>query len=185
MLIDNAIKEFTEKYDREAIASIDKISKNIGLVQNNHTLKLFNLKESIDQFASFIKGYGEYRKVYKESAEISSMETIRNDFNRALPKFFEQRDIRYNELPDFVHAYIKGVNTLLETVDTVKADMMENDIELEYVAAVNDFVDGYFGKLQESFNDAMDRILWASGYNAHQRLVKRGNKSVSTRPVFL
>ena len=185
MLIDNALQQFTEKYDRAAIQSIDNIANDLGLKHNQSTIQVFNIKESFDKFQSFIKGYTQYRKVYKESAEASSTETIQNDFNNALPKFFESKDIRYAELPNFVHDYVSGVKSLLETVDSVKTDLMENDIQLEYVAAVNDFTDTFFQKLQESFESSMDRILWASGYNASKRIAERVNNSISSKPVFL
>ena len=49
MIIDNAIKTFVEKYDREAMDSINVISQDLGLVHNKYTLKGFNITESLNK----------------------------------------------------------------------------------------------------------------------------------------
>lgn len=184
MLVDTAIRNFTEKYNAEAMQSIDNISKEFGLNIHNYTIKVFNINEAFESFNSFLRGYCQYRISYNESTEASSVETVQNDLGNNLSKFFEDRDIRYRELPKFVSSYVEGVDSLIKTVNQVKSDLMENDIGYEYVAAVNELTDTFFAKLQESFDSSMDRILWASGYNAHQRLAKRDYK-VSSRPIFL
>lgn len=187
MIVDNAIQEFTEKYNRDAIMSIDTISKDLGLNTNGHTLKGFiNIQESFDKFNSFLRGYGEYVVKFNESTERSSVSTIKNDFTNSLPKFFENKDYKYNELPGYISSYVEGVNSLINTVDTVKGILFENNIDPEYIAAINEFTDNFFGKLQESFDSSMDHILWASGYNARKRIAERVNKTVSSsKPVFL
>ena len=136
-------------------------------------------------FQSFLKGYCEYQQVYKESAEISSIDQINSDFKKSLAKFFTTESILYKDLPKFVESYITGVKNLLETVDQVKTSLFENDIDHERIAAVNEFTDVFFGKLQESFDSNMDQILGASGYNARKRFAERVTRGTPAKPTFL
>lgn len=182
MKIDSAIQAFSEKYDRAAIQSIEHISKDIGLNANRNTIKGINLVESFSKFDEFLKGYAQYKVENINNPEASDQKTIRSNFDRFIEgALFEESRILYSDLPAFVKGYVEGVQSLLETVDTVKGTMMEHDVAQEAVGDVNDFVDHFMVKLQESFDPVMNRILWASGYNAHQRLMKK--EVVQPKPV--
>ena len=67
MKLDTAIKTFYEKYDREAIQSIETISNDYGLNIHGHTIQTFNLNEAFDRFSNYLKGYADY-KIDREMA---------------------------------------------------------------------------------------------------------------------
>lgn len=175
MKIDSAIQTFSEKYDREAISSIDRISSELGLIRNRHTIRAFNITESFNKFCEFLGGYGKYKVDNVGNPEASPQnvicESVASFVNSQL---FEATDILYNQIPGFVQGYVTGVQKLMETVDNVKDMMTEAGIDPEYVGAVNDFTDQFMDRLDESFDPAMDRILWASGYNSKRTLFSRG-----------
>ena len=183
MKTDSAIRVFSEKYDRTAIQSIDDISKDIGLVANGHTIKAFNLSESFKIFEEFLRGYGNYKVEHIGDDKASSQDVIRDNFSKFTDtSIFKEASVKYGDLPAFVRSYVEGVESLSETANEVKGQMIDAGVATEAVGDVNDFVDHFMDRLQESFDPTMEKILWASGYNAHQRMNK---KRVEPKPVFL
>ena len=189
MKIDSAIQTFTEKYDRVAMESIDELSNDLGLCANRSTIKGFNIQEAFDRFSEYLKGYGEYKIENKENSKASPQDVIRENVANFIDNHvFECADIPYSRVNEFVRTYLEGIESLISTIDTVKNDMIVEDVDLEAVGDVNDFADHFMGKLQECFDPVIDKILWASGYNAHQRMMKTGSASregVLPTPTFL
>ena len=189
MKIDSALREFSEKYDRNAIKSIEEISKDSVLSYNkkNHIngVKGFHIQESFSAFEEFLNGYSEYKIENMNNAKASSHESIIEHTKTYIDeKLFEECNLLYPQLPMFVGGYINGINSLTETVDTVKEKMMEAGVDPESIASVNDFIDTFMDKLYESFDPTMDRILWASGYNSKSKLAKSTEPKI-LKPVFL
>lgn len=185
MKIDSAIKAFSEKYDREAIQSIDAISNDYSLKISNSTIKAFNLNEGFDIFSQYLKGYASYKVENVSNPEATSQDVIKESVKKFIDtQIFKEANIKYTELPLFITGYINGVHKLTETVDSIKRDMTDNNIDAEHIGDINEFTDMFMNKLHESFDPTMDRILWASGYNAKQRLVK-GNTDKPVAHVFL
>lgn len=176
MKIDTAIKTFTEKYDREAISSINGISNELGLIRNRHTIQLFNITESFNQFCEFLMGYGKYKVENVDNPKASPQDVICESVNTFInTQLFSPTNVSYSKIPGFVQGYIDGVTQLSETVDRVKDMMEDSDIDPEFVGAVSEFADTFVTRLDEHFVPAMDRILWASGYNAKQTLHSKGH----------
>lgn len=187
MIIDSAVKEFMEKYNREAIESIDKISENYGLNINNYKIKLFNLKESFDKFQQYIKGYASYKVENLNNEKASPQNAITERTHIFINDgIIEPKEFKYSELPSFVESYVNGINTLLETIDEVKELMTDGNVDQSAIGDINEYVDLFMTKINESFEPAMDKILWASGYNSRQALLnKKRNKNIEKKPVFL
>lgn len=184
MKIDNAIKNFTERYDCEAMKSIDDLSKDIGLEHMGATMKLINLQESFDKFNLWLEQYAMYRIKTKDDENVTEQHLIKESSEVFMEKeLFEDLDVKYSDLSKFVKSYFEGIEKVIKNVDKVKEDMTDNDVNLEYVGDVNDFVDAFMQNLSESFDPVMEKILWASGYNSKKKLQNsgKGNK----KPVFL
>lgn len=184
MKIDNAIKEFLEKYDREAISSINRISADYALNISRTPIKVFSIQEGFDNFQAYLRGYSSYKINNHDNEKASPQSAIKEGVNRFLnSQLFVEQDITYDMLGQFIESYVNGIKSLTETVDTVKRDMMESGVvSQEDIGDVNEFVDSFIDKLNESFDPAMDRILWASGYNSNKAIFDREKKE---RPVFL
>ena len=188
MIIDSAINNFFEKYDREAMETIDELSKEFGLNVNDHKILVFNMKESFQLFNEYINGYADYKIKNINNDNASPQYIIRETVDKFITEnIFKEVSIKYNELPDFIQSYINGIKSLNETVNNLKHKMIENDVDAECIGDVNDFCDAFMIKLHESFDPCMDRILWASGYNFRKRLVKPSdNIPVKPQsPIFL
>lgn len=177
MKIDSAIKAFSERYNRDMITSIDTISREKGLVLNGATMKLSNLKESFEMFNEYLKGYAWYMVENKENPNASPQEVIRETVDKFISdELFKESNVKYTDLPQFVQSYVEGVNTILETIDSIKSSMSDAEVVTEAVSDVNDFIDSFMTRLDESFTNDMDRILWASGYNSAQKLFGKHKK---------
>ncbi len=187
MKIDSAIKDFSERYDREAITSIDTISRDHALVNQNATIKLFKITESFDAFCEYLQGYASYKIENANNEKASPQNVICESVDKFIStQLFEACDIRYPGLPSFVKGYVDGIRKLTETVDEVKGRMMDADVATEAVGDVNTFVDHFMDRLSESFDPAMDRILWASGYNSRKALFgPKKNDPKPEVPVFI
>lgn len=184
MIIDTAIKNFLEKYDREAMDSITNISRDLGLIHNRSTLKGFDIKESFDKFQKYLEGYASYKIENINNEKASPQNAITESVGKFInTQLFVEKDLLYTELPLFVEEYLVGVKSLIETIEDVKSTMVEADINPEDVGSINEFVDQFMMKLHESFDPAMNRILDASGYNTKKRLHSSNNKI--EKPVFL
>lgn len=185
MIIDSAIKTFLEKYDREAIDSINNVSKDLGAIHNKYTIKGFNINEAFNKFQDYIKGYASYKIENINNPDASPQSAIIESVQRFIDtQLFEEKDLLYPELPTFVESYVNGIESLISTIEDVKHTMMESDIDGEYIGNVNEFADKFMIKLHESFDPVMDKILWASGYNSKRALSNAG-KVKSENPVFL
>jgi len=181
MKIDSAIREFSEKYNIEAMQSIDEISKELGLNYNkkNHinSIRGFTIKEGFDSFIEFIHGYAKYKVDNIMNERATSHETILNHTKSFIQnKVFTEKPLLYSELPIFVESYISGVKSLQKVTDATKTQMMEAGVDTDSIASINDFMDMFMTRLNESFDPVMNQILWASGYYGKIRLANQGQK---------
>jgi len=173
MKIDSALTIFSERYDREAIASIEELSKDIGLIQQGAKIKAFNIQEGFNTFMDAITGYGLYKTENVNNEEASPQEKIVEHVNSFITGLFNETtengepvEILIKDIPLFVEAYLTNIPKVIETVDKVKEHLLEAGIDEEYIGDINNFVDNFMVRLHESFDPTMDKILWASGYNA-------------------
>lgn len=184
MRIDSAIKLFSEKYDREAIQSIEDISQERGLVLREATIKAFNIHESFDKFSQYLKEYASYKVENCSNVKASPQEVIKESVSSFIgSEVFTECDVKYADLPKFVMDYVAGVSTLSEAVDIAKRIMTEADVDVEAVSDVNEFADRFMDTLHESFDPVMERVLLASGYTNKK---KRSTPRVQPKkPMFL
>lgn len=185
MRIDSAVKLFSERYDREAVESIDDLSRERGLVLNDCTIPAFNLNESFTKFSQYLKEYAEYKVKNINNEKASSQEAIQESVAMFIDtQLFREEAVKYADLPKFVVSYVDGIHHLTEAVEESKRVMTEANIDPEAIGDVNDFTDRFMDKLHESFDPAMDKILRASGYTSRKNLREiRQNKR--QEPMFL
>jgi hypothetical protein len=186
MKIDSALQKFSEKYDRAAIQSIENISKDFGLVSQKETIKGFNIKEGFEDFQDFLTKYAKYKTENMDNPKATPQSMIceRVETNTK-EEIFKESQMLYNEIPSFVEAYLSGVQHLTATADSVKKSMFESGVDGNSIGDVNGFVDVFMDRLHESFDQTMDRILWASGYNSQVKLSKPKVIVEKVKPVFL
>ena len=185
MKIDSAVKTFFEKYDREAIQSIDNISREHGLVIHESTIKSFNLKESFDIFGQYLKGYATYKSESVNNEEATSQDMIKESVESFInTQIFKETATKYADLPTFVTGYIEGINSLNEAIDEAKRIMNDANVKPEDIGDINEFTDMFMDKLHEHFYPVMESILWASGYNA-KKILYNPNSDKPAAPVFL
>lgn len=184
MIIEKAIREFTEKYNDEMIMSIDKLSKELGYKENGFTMNAVDIKESTDQFKTFIEGYADYQKKNIDNDKAESLEAIKEQTNKFIDKkLFNETKVPYPELPAFVESYINSINDMQAAMENVKYDMMVTGVNQDAIGLVNEFVDIFTEKMQGRFYPIMENVLWASGYKANERLSKDYNRTKA--PIFL
>lgn len=185
MKLDNAIKIFIERYNRDIIQSIDNISKDYALNISDSKIKVFNLNESFNIFNEYIKGYASYKIENVNNPNASSQDTIKESVKKFIDNnIFKEECIKYSELPSFITGYANGINLLNETVDNIKRDMADSDVDQEHIGDINEFCDMFIDKFHESFDPAMDKILWASGYNSRKKIFENNDNKLKA-PVFL
>lgn len=184
MKIDSAIKNFLEKYDEEAMSSIDNLSKDIGLKHHRLSLPLFNIKECFDIFISCLDVYSNYKIENANNDKAVQQYLILEKVNSIIDSnLFKKKNILYSDLPVFIESYINGINSLLEKVESTKSNMINADVHYEYIGDVNEFTDKFMEKMNKSFYESMDKILTASGYKTNKSLM---NKKVCVqKPQFL
>jgi hypothetical protein len=176
MILDSAIKNFLEKYDSESMMFIDNISKDFGLNINGYTLPGFNIQETFDKFSKYIEGYCDYIVKNANNDKKSSDEIINESVNQFIDtQLFSECNLKYSELPSFVKSYTEGVKSLLETVNTVKDELLVKGFVKE-CANVNIYADKFMTKMDESFDPCMNKILSASGYTTKKAFKNLGKE---------
>lgn len=187
MIIERAIKNFTENYNQEMMSSIDKMSKEIGYKANKYKLPAFNINESTNLFKVFIEGYADYKNKNVDNKDAVTQEEIKKNVTNYIESMlFKDQDILYTDIPKYIESYIESINTMYNVINDTKRSMMENSVDQDAIGDVNLFVDEFVERMESKFNPIMDKILWASGYNASQRLAKNSYKDKDTdKPVFL
>lgn len=186
MRIDNVISEFCEKYDRDAMKSIEDISSEIGLVQNNITIKGFDMNEAFKAYTAYLKGYAEFMELASvegsneaKTMENSSKEEVVKSFDKYInSNVIIEEALTYDKLPKFISSFIEGVTTLNEDVNRIKEAMFEADVPKETIGSINDFTDKFIDKVVESMDPVMNEILWASGYNSKKKLFTEKKKKI-------
>ena len=315
MKIDSALTLFSEQYTREAMRSIDELSKDLGLTNQKATIKTFNIQEGFNTFIDAIKGYSIYKienadkeksvkvKTFEDFIKLAKTIDSKNKFSpyegdvNFLPKdirsfyrynnpadvevgmvrfipaadikskgkeyehimkdmlvvatinsdpvfikgskivscakdgdekstheelgssfinflqycidesassklevtpqkkivehlekfidgLFKEDETLIQDIPSFVEHYVSGIPKVISTVDEVKAELLEAGVDHQSIGDINGIVDNFMEKLHESFDPTMDKILWATGYNADVRLRNAVPKK-KEKPVFL
>ncbi len=186
MKIDSELKLFSEKYDRNAIEFIEKLSSDPKLLKGEMKIKLFNLQEGFDTFQKYIQQYADYKIKNKNNKEASPQNIICESVNRFInQKVFKPQDVLYKDIPTFMESYITGIHDLLSTIDNVKNTMMEAEVEMKAVSDVNDFMDTFIDKFHESFDPSMDHLLWASGYHSSKKFSEILKRKPTKKTSFL
>lgn len=182
MKIDSAIEEFLERYDSDAIASIDEMSRQLGRITRKDTINLFNINESFNSFNMWLRGYSDF---HLSESELPSIGEITESYQAFLgnDEMFKETALTYDKFPGFVKAYVEGIQKTIGNVDQLKTTMLEAGIDGERIGAINEFTDLFMDKMTKSFNESMNNLLRASGYNSRQVLF--GKKPSAKKPVFL
>lgn len=180
MKIDNCIKNFLEKYDREAMSSIDDLSNTFGLVINKRTMPLFNIVEAFNAFNDCLVVYGKYQTETAADKKLAHDDTVKNTLKFIEEKVFDNKDVLYKDLPSFVASYTEGVKKILNTIEEVKGSINESGIDPEYSADINTFSDKFIEIMDKKFTESMDKILMASGYTNRKRMYM-----VAKKPIFI
>ena len=190
MKIDSAIKSFFEKYDREAIQSIDALSKDFTLNHASKELTRFkavNINEGFDIFDNYLKGYASHMIKSAGSPDALSVKEIREAVDKFFTNknLFEPMEIGYKELPNLITGYVEGVDRIIKTIDEIKSDMTDAGVAVESVAEVNEISDRFVEKLNEAFYPLVESSLWASGYNAKKKLASASARPKPSKVVFV
>lgn len=184
MKIDNAIETFIKKYDNEAIKSIDEVANDKNLKLTDQKIGVFNLKEGVDNFEKYLEGYCGYKIDNISNEKATPHKMICERTISYIGELFSPKEVPYSDLTDFVKSYTEGIKSLIGTIDSIKSKMIESDVPSDEIGCINEFADVFMDTLDKSFYEAMDRILWASGYNAHKAL-SNINPSSKKKPIFL
>lgn len=172
MKSDTAIQEFLEKYDDEALDSIDSFSKRFGPKVHKTKIRLFNLQECFDNFENYIKGYAKYKVDNLNNGSASPQSAIIERTNEFIEATMNDKeaDVLYSEIPSFVKGYAEGVKSLNSTIEEVKHYMETHEVDSSDIGAINDFCDRFITIITEAYDKQMESLLWSSGYTSNKIL---------------
>lgn len=184
MLIDDAVKTFLEKYDREAIVSISELSNDRGLKLHDYKIDLFDLNESFNWFDKMLEQWGVYQVRCLTEKTNTTPEKVQNDLNDLMDKqLIKSKDIKVQDFASFVESYLVGLKKLSSKIGEVKHTLLLNKVANENVGTLDEFADRFLEKVQTEFDKSMDRLLWASGYNAKKKL--HSSKKIEEREIII
>ncbi len=170
MKIDNAIKDFYSRYDKEAMKSIDDISSNRIFTLQKSTIDTFNMMESFNRFVEFMDGYCKYKIDNINNNDSTPNDTINKQVYSFIDTLIKPDKTLYSQCNTFIISYINEIKKLSHKIDEWKSDMMSNDVDTNSVSCINDFIDYFVDKINNEFYKSVDTMLIASGYTSKKKL---------------
>lgn len=171
MIIDSAVQDFLEKYDREAIVSIAKFATDEVQIRNKYNLNLFGITEAFARFDQLLSNWGKtnIKKLIKEGTDYTLQDATYEVSGFINSELIKDKNIYVQDFPDFIESYLNGVNKISESVEKIKIEMIKNRVPNENIGIINEFVDKFMEKVNPLFYKGMDEILWATGYTYEQK----------------
>lgn len=171
MLIDDAVKTFLEKYDREAIVSISELSNDRGLKLHEYKIDLFDIEESFNWFNKMLDQWTVYQVRLLTEKTNTTTEKVQSDLNALMDKeLIKPKDIKVEDFSNFVESYLTGLKQISSKITDVKENLLSYKVEPKNIGTLDSFADKFLEKVQTEFDKSMDRLLWASGYNSKKKL---------------
>ena len=171
MLIDDAVKTFLEKYDREAIVSITELSNERGLKLHGYKMDLFDLKESFNWFEKMLDQWTVYQVRALTEKTNTTPEKVQSDLTELMEQeLIKPKDIKVQDFASFVESYLTGLKKISNKITDVKENLLSYKVAPQNIGTLDTFADKFLESVQKEFDKSMDRLLWASGYNAKKKL---------------
>lgn len=194
MKLDRAIKDFTEKYDKEAMQYIERVSSEFGLVYHKQSIPAFNMTTAIDKFAEYLEGYADYKiRMFNEKKGEKQLteEEITNTTKKWCENVFNTKEVTensqlyYDKIPSFIESYANGVQKLITAVEANKSRMLTEGVDVSSIGIINEYADMFMDQLHVHFDAVMEKVLMASGYTSAQRISGKVKPKKEENHVFL
>lgn len=183
MKIDNAIKEFLEKYNRGMMDSINELANEWGLNIKDYKITLFNINEAFDRFNEYVNKCCKYIIEESNNKNSSPYKVIYEaGMGYIDTQLFEDTENKYNEIPKFIESYISGINNTIKNINECISNLKSEDIDPQYIGMITEYTDKFIDEMNNRFHPMMEKFLNMSGYNTNE--VLKGN-STKNKPVFL
>lgn len=172
MNLHNAIRDFTARYDRNAISSIQDLATNSSMTRSKFLFKAVDVKKATDLFVEYLDGYAKF-KIGSIGSDDSEMKAIMertemfltNDgTNKSMPVAFEEVDIHYSDIPEVCKDYIESVQRVMDAVNRLTTDLSAYDVKNDDIGALTEMSDMYISHLFPLVEKVMYTGLCASGY---------------------
>ena len=187
MKMDKALQHFCERYDRDALASIDELSQELGLRYQKKPVNCFDIKKTFENFIEFVEGYVEYKieNVSNDQSDFSErIEECVESFLNDKEKICSPINIDYHESREFIHSYTNGIPSMISSIEGFKSKMIEGGVSQEDVGYLTEMSDRFLEKMDSEFHTVMDKLLWASGYHSKQKIYNKKKATPILHPVF-
>lgn len=195
MKLHNAIRDFIDQYDREAISSIQDLGNIPSGSAFNFLFEGVDVKKSVDLFDEYLDGYAKYR-ISTDSNTDHTTQTIleRTEFFLenstavgSCPAIFEDKTLSLKDVPSICECYIESVNRLIQKIDTLTTEMKSAGTSNEEIEALCEMGDMYVSRLYPKLEKIMEYALSASGYNTKKWVdeIISKKREPKTTPVFV
>lgn len=171
MIIDSAVQDFLEKYDRDAIISIAKLATDEIQIRNKYKLQLFGITEAFARFDQLLSNWGitNIKKLIKEGTDYTLEDASYEVAGFINTELIKEKPVFVQDFTTFIEAYLNGVKKISDRVEKTKIEMIKNQVPNENIGIINEFVDSFMEKVNPLFYKGMDEMLWASGYTYEQK----------------
>lgn len=186
MKLDRLLKDFVERYDEEAIASIEKFSSSPSMRLSRCTLEGFDIDRAIRDFNEYLSEYARYNIEFANSPKKSSHKAIMERTSLFIENdIIVAKDVQYSHIPSFIKRYVEGIQSIQQCEASTTNNLMEHDATIEEIGSVQKITEQFGTKLMESFYRIIDNVLIASGYaGKHQKSTPSSDSNIQN-PVFL
>lgn len=166
------VKNFSEKYDRTAISSIERLNNDISLSRTTG-FNAFNINEVFNNFKSYIDGFIEFKSKDVDGSHDKLITEKTDEFiNKSL---IENKRLRFDESLNFVNDYFKTLKNIDDYFnEKVNQVMLSDKLSQEFIGTLSLTFEKFLNKLESVMNNSTDELLHCSGY----KIIKE-NKNIN------
>lgn len=187
-----ALKSFSEKYNREAISSINSFCERIDVINSPFKFEAVDIPRAFRMFGEYIEGYVSYKcehpseGIEKNNQILNQTKSfIESGTDKEETNLFQSVQIKYTEARDFIKNYISDIGNLVSHVNEYTNILYEAGVTNEDIGLLTEMCDEFINAIQPHIEAVMNHMLGATGYNYKLLQEASKHKKVESKPIFI
>lgn len=171
-MLHTTIRDFADRYDRDAILSLESLSTSQRRGAMNFSFEAVDIPKAVSLFEEYLDGYCDFAEARDEISE-STREMLMTNLGKFIngekitdddPVLFETKRIGLDDSPGYVRGFIESIDSLIGTLDKKISRLKKSGVEPESIGLMSEMCDAFADALAPKVNASIDYCLLESGY---------------------
>lgn len=190
-MIHTTIRDFADRYDRDAILSLESLATSPRRGAVNFSFEGVDISKAVSLFKEYLSGYCEFAEGHDDISD-ETREMLMTNLGKFIegtkitdddPVLFEKKRINFDDSPNYVKGYIESVRDLIEALDSSVSRLKQSGVEPENIGLMTEMCDAFTDALNPKVNAFIDRCLLESGYVTRKWLESLKPKPIEPQPA--